>query len=369
MPPMNVLIKPASGLCNMHCDYCFYCDEISKRSQEVYGLMSDITIKNVIRKTISHAEGSITYAFQGGEPTLCGLGFFEKVIALQKQYNRHGIRIYNSFQTNGYLIDDSWCEFFQKNHVLVGLSVDGVQETHDLFRHTKTGEPTYKIIEQAARKLDRYKVEYNILIVVNKKTAERVKEIYKDYRKHGWRYQQYIACLDPMGEEHGKNEYALTPDEYGEFLVKLFDLWYQDYQKNQAPYIRQFYNYVQIMTGQCPESCEQTGQCGIQIVVEADGSVFPCDFYVMDPYYLGNFNKDRIQVINNRRKEIGFIERSRKLSRECRECKFYFICRGGCQRNRDFYEEKQGYKNYFCKSYQAFFEHSLERITKIADEL
>ena len=206
------------------------------------------------------------------------------------------------------------------------------------------------------------------MTVVNKKVAQKVEAIYRNYKEKGWDYQQYIACLEPLGEERGQSKYGVTPFEYGQFLIQLFDLWYGDFRKRKAPYIRQFYNYLQIMTGHCPEACDQTGHCGKQIVVEADGSVYPCDFYVLDQYYLGNFNENRISDIENRRKEIGFIERSRNISEDCKKCKFYFICRGGCQRNREILGESQKYKNYFCQSYQMFFEYSLDKIAELTSK-
>ena len=178
MPPISVLMKPSSGMCNMKCDYCFYCDETQKRIQESYGFMSEQTLKNVIRKTMLRAEGAVSYAFQGGEPTLRGIDFFEKVVEFEKQYNKHGIRVNNALQTNGYLIDEAWCEFFQKNHFLIGLSVDGTKEIHDSYRHTKDGKPTFDRIHHAAELMDRYGVEYNILTVVNQKVASNITEIY-----------------------------------------------------------------------------------------------------------------------------------------------------------------------------------------------
>ena len=159
MPPISVLMKPSSGMCNMKCDYCFYCDETQKRIQESYGFMSEQTLKNVIRKTMLRAEGAVSYAFQGGEPTLRGIDFFEKVVEFEKQYNKHGIRVNNALQTNGYLINEAWCEFFQKNHFLIGLSVDGTKEIHDSYRHTKDGKPTFDRIRHAAELMSHYGVD------------------------------------------------------------------------------------------------------------------------------------------------------------------------------------------------------------------
>ena len=367
MPPISVLIKPASGICNMKCDYCFYCDEAKKRITKSYGFMTERTLRNVIRKTMLHADGMISYVFQGGEPTLRGLEFFEKVIEYQKQYNKNRVYVNNAIQTNGYALNEEWAKFFKENHFLVGFSLDGTKENHDLYRHNTEGEGTYDRILKSINLMDAYGVDYNILTVVTKDTAEHISEIYKEYQTRGWNYQQYIACLDPLGEERGKNPYALTPVQYGSFLIELFQLWYEDWKKKKQPYIRQFDNYIGILMGYQPESCDQRGSCGVQTVVEADGSVYPCDFYMLDEYYLGNLNEHRIEDIERMRKEIGFIERSEKVSEECRKCQYYRICRGGCQRNRERNSYSGEYENYFCKSYRIFFDICLERMIQIVE--
>lgn len=326
-------------------------------------------MRNVIRKTMLHADGMISYVFQGGEPTLRGLEFFEKVIEYQKQYNKNRVYVNNAIQTNGYALNEEWAKFFKENHFLVGFSLDGTKENHDLYRHNTEGEGTYDRILKSINLMDAYGVDYNILTVVTKDTAEHISEIYKEYQTRGWNYQQYIACLDPLGEERGKNPYALTPVQYGSFLIELFQLWYEDWKKKKQPYIRQFDNYIGILMGYQPESCDQRGSCGVQTVVEADGSVYPCDFYMLDEYYLGNLNEHRIEDIERMRKEIGFIERSEKVSEECRKCQYYRICRGGCQRNRERNSYSGEYENYFCSGYKMFFDACLEQLKEIAREV
>ena len=165
---------------------------------------------------------------------------------------------------------------------------------------------------------------------------KRQQEIYEDYRSRGWKYQQYIACLDPLGEAHGKGEYALTPEAYGEFLIRLFQLWYEDVKKRKQPFIRQFENYIALAMGYRAEACSQRGNCGLQNVVEADGSVFPCDFYALDKYRLGNLNEDRMETIE--------------------------------ERYRDYDPVSGTYKSYFCKSYQMFFDACYEKIVEIGKE-
>lgn len=383
MPSLSVMMKPASGQCNMACEYCFYADETRNRLQASYGMMSEETLRNIIRKTLPRAEGSISYAFQGGEPTLRGLSFFEKAMEYEQQYNRGRIRVQHALQTNGLLIDEDWCRFLKKNGFLVGLSVDGTSRTHNAFRHDKGGAPTYERVVRAAKLMDRYQVPYNILTVVSHETAPAVREIYADYRQSGWNYQQYIACLDPLPEETpGRNplqsqdqdkpqssRYSLSNEEYGEFLVTLFDLWDEDLQKGSQPYIRQFENYIAALIGFIPEACDQRGNCSVMHVVEADGSVYPCDFYMLDEYRLGNINTDTLAQIDRRREEIGFIEVSRRLPSRCRSCPYYTVCRGGCRRLREYQPGTEEGLNHFCQAYRYFFSRRMDRLEEIADKV
>ena len=370
MPPISVLIKPSSGMCNMTCDYCFYCDETQKRTQKSYGFMSEATLKNVIRKTMLRAEGTACYTFQGGEPTLRGLDFFEKVLFYQKQYNKKGVQVYNSLQTNGLFMDETWCRFLRENRFLTGISLDGIQKTHDACRHNrKDNAPTFDRICKSIALLETHHVEFNILTVVNQTVSQNIQEIYAFYKRQKWNFQKYIACLDPLKEPHGQNSYSIPPESYGQFLTELFRLWYKDWKKNRQPYIRQFENYIAILLGQFPESCDQRGTCSIQYAVEADGSVYPCDFYMTDEYRLGNFNEHRLDEIDAKRREISFLERSLLLDQSCKLCTYYSLCKGGCQRNRDWNPETKTYQNYFCQSYRMFFDSCLDGLTEAASSL
>lgn len=367
MKNISVMIKPVSGLCNMNCSYCFYCDEAQKREKNCYGQMSEETLKNVIRKTMLSADGVVSYTWQGGEPSLRGLDFFRQAVELQKKYNRNGVQVLNAFQTNGYAITEEWCEFFRENHFLVGLSVDGTQELHDVFRRGADGGGTYDCVKRTADLFSRMGVEFNVLTVVTSQLAEHTKEVYESYRRNGWRFQQYIACLDPYGERKGERAYSLLPLQYGKFLSELCGLWYQDLLKGRQPYIRQFENYVGMAAGYRPESCEQCGICGEQYVAEADGSIYPCDFYVMDDWYLGNLNRDRLDAIDAKRLELSFIERSASGA-ECRACRFFSLCRGGCMRNRT--KDRDGtYKNDFCEGYQLFFRQWYDTFAELGQKV
>ena len=324
MPLYTILIKPVSGLCNMHCDYCFYCDEMEKRSISSYGMMSERTLKNLIRKAMHQARGEVCFAFQGGEPTLRGISFYEKALELEQRFNRNQVRVMNTMQTNGLSLNDEWCRLFKENNFLVGVSVDGNSAIHDRYRHDRSGEPTYERVMENIKKLDEYGVDYNILTVVTAQIAERIEEIYHEYGRRGWKYQQYIACLDPLGEERGKREYSLTPEMYGEFLIRLFRLWDKDWKRGRAPVIRQFENYIGILMGYEPEACEQRG------------------------------------------KSVRFVRESLKSDPECMACKWYPLCRGGCRRHRVWNQDSDAGRNYFCRGYQMFFEKCGTRMKEIA---
>lgn len=368
MPQIHVMIKPASGLCNMRCQYCFYADEMTKRDQASYGIMSIETLEHVLQEVFRFAEGQCTIAFQGGEPTLAGLDFYRECIRLEKKHNTKNIPVSHALQTNGYALDAKWYSFFAQNRFLIGLSIDGIKAAHDAYRRDADGNDTYFRILETAHALSRAGVDFNVLTVVNGKTAPKIRKIYEKYKKLGFSWQQYIACLDPIHELQGQQAYSLTPRMYGTFLIELFELWDLDLRQGRQPYIRQFENYIGILMGHPPESCEQRGVCSYQNIVEADGSVYPCDFYVLDGYCLGNLRTDSFQVIEQRRKESGFVTASLNHTEQCRSCQYFAVCRGGCRRHR----EQPGAspkENYFCESYKIFFDSCLPRMREIAARL
>ena len=388
MPAISVLIKPASGSCNMHCDYCFYCDEQKNRQTALYGFMSDRTLKNVIKRTLLRAEGSYSLAFQGGEPTLCGIDFFRNAVKYVRQYNRNQVRVSLALQTNGYGITEEWAKLFAEEQFLIGISVDGLERIHSTYRHGNDGGDSWQHAMNAIRLFHQYGVEFNILTVVHRETAENIREIYRFYRANGWNFMQFITCLDPLGEPRGGKPWSLLPKTYGQFLIDLFDLWDADFLHEDQPFIRQFDNYVGILLGFEPESCEQRGICGIQNVVEADGSVYPCDFYVLDDYRLGNLNEDLLPAIYAARERMGYVARSQNHPDKCRSCRWLELCRGGCYRSRmtaademlaeaglagasatsasETAESTEGL-NYFCEGYQMFFEACYDKLVKVAE--
>lgn len=366
MPPINLLIKPASGNCNLRCTYCFYTDVMDKRETKDYGMMSIETLELVVKKAMEAAEGNCTIAFQGGEPTLIGLDFYKELIKIQDKYKKYNVNITNAIQTNGMLINEEWAAFFAENNFLVGLSLDGYEYIHDKLRIDAKQEGTYKKVMETARLFDQYKVEYNILTVVTANVAKSISKIYKFYKSEGFNYLQFIPCLDPLYEERGKHSHSLTPELYGRFLKGLFDEWYRDVKSGEFIYERYFENLLQIMLGYYPEACGRLGVCTKQNIIEADGSVYPCDFYVLDQYKIGNLTVESFKDIDKKREEIGFIEPSLYKDPECKACKWYNLCYGGCRRDREPIVDQKASRNYFCRSYQDFFEYAFPRLQEVA---
>lgn len=368
MSEISLLIKPASGLCNMQCTYCFYADEMHSRQQASYGIMPDDVMEQVIKKALAHADRQCTFLFQGGEPMLAGLPFYQKWMELEQKHKKSHIKTVHALQTNGSLIDEHWCRFFARHQFLIGLSVDGVKATHDACRKDLHGNGTYLKTLEAAKLLRSLAVDFNVLTVVTKQTAAKIRRIYESYRHLGFVWQQYIACLDPLNVQPGSMDYSLTPEQYGQFLTDLFQLWSIDLKNGMQPYIRQFENYIGILLGCEPECCEQRGICSFQNVVEADGSVYPCDFYVLDEYKLGSLLTEDFSEIIKRQKQSSFLKRFQSLPSKCAACRYYFLCRGGCRRHWEQPGAAYG-QNYFCTAYQNFFDACLPEMEKIASAI
>ncbi len=366
MPPISLLIKPASSNCNLWCKYCFYHSIAKSRQIDSYGTMDIKTLETLVRKALAYTDYTCTFVFQGGEPTLIGLGFFQKLIAFEEKYNIKKVKINHAIQTNGMIIDNEWAKFFAENKFLVGLSLDGPKDIHDSYRVRPDGKGSFLRIMETVNYFNEYDVEYNILSVVTAQVARHINRIYNFYKKHNFRYLQFIPCLDPLSEQPGGYEYSLTPERYAYFLKTLFDRWYFDVVKGNLINIRYFDNLVGIAMGFKPEACGMSGVCSCQFVVEANGGVYPCDFYVIDQWYLGNLRCSSFEKIRNSKVTKTFIEGSKYIDPKCKECKWFILCRGGCRRDREPFEQNKPLLNHYCLTYMEFFEYAGDRIFELA---
>ena len=366
MAAISLLIKPAGGLCNMRCRYCFYKDEQDKRQASPSAMMSLSTLEAVFQKTLPAATGRCVIAYQGGEPTLAGLDFFKKAVELEKKYASASCRLEHAIQTNGLTLDGDWADFFAKEKMLVGLSLDGPKALHDANRVDASGKGTHSRVMHAAALLQKKGVAFNILSVVTQQTARSGQSVYQFFAKNGLLWQQYIPCLSPLDEDPVAAPWALTAEAYAAFLKTQFDCWYRDLLAGQFRYHRYFDNLVGILVGQAPEACDMRGICSPQLVVEADGSVYPCDFYCLDAFRLGNFNTDSLEAIEAARKGLHFLESS--PSPECADCRWKALCRGGCRRHRTASGKPDAALecNRFCPAYREFFSYAYPRLCQLA---
>ena len=355
MPPINILIKPASSACNLACRYCFYRDVAQNRAQAFEGMLSLERMREVIAAGMAYAEHICSFAFQGGEPTLAGLDFYREVVQLQKHYARPGRDIRNAIQTNGTLIDAEWAQFFAENHFLVGLSLDGPAELHNLNRPDSQGHGSFQAVMRAVHLFEKYHVDFNILCVVTGKNARSIEKIYRFYRKQGFRWLQFIPCLEPIGQKRGEAQYHLSPTTYGDFLIRLFDLWYEDLKHGTYISIRHLDNWMSILLGERPEACNMAGQCSVQFVIEGDGGVYPCDFYVLDAWRMGTVGADSLAKMQQGEVAKRFIADSLHIPDACRACRWGSLCRNGCRRDRMILPNGTVDQNYYCEAYRTFF--------------
>lgn len=375
MPPLSLMIKPVSSMCNMRCKYCFYADVTSHRETKSYGVMSTDTLDKLVRRAFTYAEGSVNFAFQGGEPTLAGIDFFRRFVELERRYNSRHIQVNNSIQTNAFELSDELIELFRQHRFLVGVSLDGPAQIHDLMRIDARGAGTYATVTRNIDRLRTAGVEYNILCVVNGYIARAPREVWRALAPHT--YLQFIPCLD--GFDGQTQDYSLNAADYLGFLKTTFDLYYEAYFHRKYVSVRTFDNYIGILLGQTPENCAMQGRCGVYYLIEGDGGVYPCDFYVLDRWRMGNINASSFHALSRSPIADEFRAQSHYTSPECAGCKWAGLCRGGCKRDREpmipvtdavtgEVRMRPGL-NRFCEAFKEFFEYSYPRMEEIARDI
>ena len=348
----------------MSCGYCFYKAQSKERQIENCGRMSDLILENLVKTIFEANPSAVNVAFQGGEPTLIGLNYYQKSVELIRQYNVWDVPISYSIQTNGIALNEIWAEFFLKHGFLVGISLDGTEKVHDFYRKHHEGAGTFVHVIRAIEILRKYGVLFNVLSVVTDISISAIKEIYDTFKQNGFEYVQFIPCLEPVYKlaETQENRF-LTDDAYGGFLVDLFDLWLEDFIRGHRLNIRFFENFAMILAGYEAEDCSMKGQCSASLIVESDGSVYPCDFYTIDKWRLGKVGVDSMALLLNNDVAKAFVERSMRMPIECLDCEFKAYCRGGCYRHRSHH------KNRFCNSYKVFYTHAVPKMKRLLESM
>ncbi len=368
MKHISVLIKPASGLCNLRCQYCFYADVTSLREVASYGKMKKETTEKMIQQIFVDLDNGdeLTLAFQGGEPTLAGLPYFKQLVALVEAAQvQKNVRVHYAIQTNGMLINQKWATFLKANNFLVGLSIDGHPMYHDLHRLDTKGKGTFHRVLETKRLFDTHQIAYNILCVLTNPLAKEPKKVYQFMQKENIDYIQFIPCLDEL-QAQKRSSYALTPERFASFYHQLLHLWLQELAQGRYRSIKLFDDVFNLVVNRQVNACGLVGNCQIQYIIEADGSVYPCDFYVLDEYRLGFIQEQTLRELFSQ--DIGqkFLCEKKEPCALCQTCPFQQMCHGGCKRMKAaMYVNAAGD---FC-GYQRFLQTFLPEITTIQTHL
>jgi len=362
---LSLLIKPVSGDCNLHCTYCFYHDRpTDPYKTRVRHRMSEEVLDVLIQQAMGLNREQASFGWQGGEPTLAGLDFFEKVVALQQKYGSRGQIVSNGLQTNGILLNEEWARFLRKYRFLVGVSLDGPSIYHDHYRTYANGAPTHEKVMKTLRLLQRHQVEFNVLAVVNRLTADHAVEIYDYFLSQGFYYLQFIPVVEVDASTGKATDFSVAPEQFGDFLCALFDRWYNG--GNPEASIRDFDATLAVYLGQEPPLCAFQKQCGSYVVVEYNGDIYPCDFFVREDLYLGNLLQMSLKEAFESDGLGRFAAQKSKPRPECQSCSWLPLCNQGCPR---FLDVGGSHRHYLCRAYQRFFAHSHAGFMDLRDRL
>ena len=369
--PLYVMLKPAGAHCNLACKYCYYLEKNNLYQNSHRHLMSDEMLEQFTREYIeAQTMPQVLFTWHGGEPLMRSIDFYKKALALQKKY-AHGKQIDNVIQTNGTLLTDEWCEFFAKNHWLVGISIDGPQEYHDHYRVTPAGKPSWEKVMQGISLLKKHRVEWNAMAVVNAYNAEHPLEFYHFFRDNGCQYLQFTPIVERLTEhEDGRTlasladdreipltDASVTPQQWGNFLCTIFDDWVRhDVGKT---FVEIFDCTLANWMGVLPGICAYSKECGHAGVMEHNGDVYSCDHFVFPEYKLGNIREQSLIDMLYGEKQQAFSRlKHTSLPRQCKECDMEFACHGECPKNR-FEKDKYGEPglNYLCQGYYQYYSH------------
>jgi len=387
----HVMAKPIGPLCNLDCKYCFYLEKEKLFPANENFKMTDEVLETYIRQYIGQQNlPEISFAWQGGEPTLLGVDYFRKIVAFQ---NKHagGKRISNAFQTNATLLDDEWCSFLAANHFLVGVSIDGPPKLHDSYRVDKKGGATYERVAHGIKFLKKHGVEFNTLTVVNRLNSKKPLEVYRFLKQIGSGFIQFIPLVERLPDAEAKKlgldlampldsdaeekkrlpvtDWSVEPKQYGEFLVAIYDEWLRhDVGK---VFVQLFDVTLGNWIGSPPSLCLFSPTCGTAMAMEHNGDVYSCDHYVYPQYRLGNvLNKTLGEMVNSDEQRKFGKDKSDTLPAYCRECEVRFACHGECPKHR-FLHTPSGEPglNYLCAGYKRFFKHVGPSMRGMADLL
>lgn len=345
--PFYVMAKPVGSSCNLNCHYCYY------RSKEK-GRMSDELLEEFIRQHIeAQTRPYVLFTWHGGEPLLQPVGYYRHILELQQRYAR-GRHIDNCLQTNGTLLSDEWCEFFHNNNFLIGISIDGPEWMHNSYRQN------FKQTLCGIRLLQKHDVQWNALATVNRINADHPEEFYRFFKEIGCRYLQFT----PIVEENGSSPESVTPQQWGDFLVRLYDEWYRE--DVGKIFVQLFDATLANWLGVEPGVCSMSSSCGLSPALQPDGTLYSCDHFVFPAYRLGNLrHQTLVEMMYGEQQRQFSIQKTAALSQRCKNCDYLFACHGECPRNRFLSD----HENYLCEGYLRFFRHVTPSMNAMAAEV
>jgi serine-type anaerobic sulfatase-maturating enzyme len=385
MPAFHIMTKPTGPICNMDCRYCFYLEKENLYPEKSDWAMPEDVLESYIRQYIeAQSVPEVSFAWQGGEPTILGVEFFRKVVEFEKKY-ANGKRIQNAFQTNGILIDDRWGEFLAENKFLVGFSIDGPRHLHDRFRIDKGGQPTFNRVMRGLEYLKRHGVEFNTLTVVQRHNSCYPLEVYRFLKEAGSGFMQFIPIVERVAKAPGPDglvlispgaagaakvsEWSVEPVQYGRFLSAIFDEWVRN---DVGRYFVQAFDVaLESWLGYEASLCVFRETCGTAMAIEHNGDLYSCDHFVYPENKLGNIMENPLAALVNSSQQQKFgLDKRATLPRYCRECDVRFACNGECPKHR-FIRTPDGEEglNYLCAGYKIFFKHVDPYMKFMAGEL
>lgn len=381
----NVMLKPIGPICNLNCTYCYYLEKKNLYLDTRDFRMKDEVLEQFTKQYIeSQNVPVITFVWQGGEPTMLGIDYFQKALEYQDKY-KGDKRIENVFQTNGTLLTDDFCKFFTDNNFLIGVSIDGPEHIHDEYRLTNQNTGSFKKVMEGIELLQKHNTEFNTLSVVNKSNAYHPIEIYRFLKEIGSGYLQFIPIVEritsspqpdkvnllaPNHREDAKvTEWSVEASQYGNFLCSIFDEWVRN---DVGKYFVQMFDVTLAnWAGERPGLCVFSETCGDATAMEHNGDLYSCDHFVYEDYKLGNIAETHLldMVKSEKQQKFGRDKRD-KLPRYCFECDYRFACHGECPKNR-ISETPYGEPglNYLCPGFKHFFAHVHPYMQFMADEL
>jgi len=362
----QVMVKPIGAVCNLDCGYCYYLEKKELYPKgESFRMADDLLEDYIVQHIEACPKKLILFSWHGGEPTLLGIDYFRRIVALQRKHRPAGRRIVNGIQTNGTLLNEEWCRFLAAQGFQVGISMDGPKKLHDRYRITKSGKTTHKRVMQAYRLLRRYGIACDVLCVVHQRNVRQPGEVYRFFKDIGVKFLQFLPLVVRRGESDVSAE-TVPAELYGKFLCTIFDQWVR-YDIGRIV-IQNFDEAIRPVFGAEHALCVSRETCGDVVVVEHNGDFYSCDHFVDQEHRIGNIRETRLVELLENPAQRAFGRRKRDgLPRYCRECEILDACNGGCPKDR-FVRTPDGEEglNYLCAGLKRFFTYSRPYLQSMA---